>query len=152
MLEARGYVVAVEPGQAWIESARQSACGSCASKGHCGTGLMGDALSGGGHVSRVMALDSIGVAVGDEVIVGLPEEGMLQASLLLYGLPLLGLVGGMVAAQPLGEGAAIASGVAGLLAGLALVRPLTRRLLGGTPQPVVLSRVPAARVVACSRS
>ncbi len=150
MLEARGRVVAVEDGQAWVERVRQSACGSCASKGHCGTALLGDALMGQGQVSRVLALDTLGVKVGEEVIVGLPEEGMLRGSLLLYGLPLLGLIGGMLAMQPLGEGWALLAGIVGLLLGLACVRPLAQRVIGHHTQACILARVETP-VTLCTR-
>lgn len=152
MLEARGRVIAIEQGLALVESVRQSACGSCSSKGHCGTGLMGDALAGSGHVSRIHVQIDMDVQTGDEVIIGLPEEGMLQASLLLYGLPLLGLIGGMIATQPWGEGVAITAGVIGLLAGMALVRPLSRRLLRQHTQPRILSRIERNRVPVCPPS
>ncbi|MEW6764828.1 MAG: SoxR reducing system RseC family protein [Pseudomonadota bacterium] len=141
MLEARGRVVAIEAGRAWVESARESACGSCSSKGHCGTALFGDALTGVGQVSRVLAVDPIGVAVGDEVVLGLPEEGMLRASLLMYGMPISGLIGGLAVAQPLGDGVALLVGVCALLGGLALIRPLAHRLIGHQTQASILARV-----------
>ncbi len=152
MLEAQGRVIAIEKGVALVESARQSACGGCASKGHCGTGLMGDALSGAGHASRMYVPTALDLQPGDEVVIGLPEEGMLQASLMLYGLPLTGMLGGMVAAQPLGEGLAIVSGVIGLCVGMALVRPLSHRLLGQKTQPCILSRIDRNRIPPCPSS
>ncbi|MFZ5579966.1 MAG: SoxR reducing system RseC family protein [Pseudomonadota bacterium] len=154
MLEARGRVVAIEEGGVWVESVRQSACGACASKGHCGTALFGDALTGQGRFDRILARDDVGVGVGEDVIVGLPEEGMLRASLMLYGLPLLGLIGGMLLARRWGEGVTLLAGVLGLVASLMLMRTLARRLIGPQTQARILARVEstvAMPVSLCSR-
>lgn len=148
MLEARGRVVAIEDGMAWVESPRQSACGSCASKGHCGTGLLGDALMGG-KVSRMAVRDTLGVRVGDEVILGLPEEGVVRASLLLYGLPLAGFVGGMALFQPAGEGWSLLAGGLGLVGGLLLLGPLGRRAAGRQAEPRILARIQGPVVARC---
>lgn len=151
MLEARARVVAVENGLAWVERPRQSACGSCATKGHCGTALLGDALVGG-QVSRIAVRDTLGVQAGDEVILGLPEEGMLRASLLLYGLPLLGLVGGLALFQPAGEGWALFAGMLGLTAGLVLLRPLSRRIATRQAEPCILARIASPSLARCDPS
>lgn len=148
MLEARGRIVAIEDGMAWVESPRQSACGSCVSKGHCGTGLLGDALTGA-RVSRIAVRNTLDAQVGDEVVLGLPEDGVVRASLLLYGLPLAGLVVGMGLAQSAGDGWALLAGLAGLGAGLLLLRPLGRRAARLTTEPLLLARLDGPLVVRC---
>jgi sigma-E factor negative regulatory protein RseC len=67
---------------------------------------------------------------GDRVVIGVHERGVVRASLLLYMLPLLGLIlfavfGGLVGERFLAvasELPSIIGGLLGLLGGLALVR------------------------------
>ena len=42
------------------------------------------------------AIDSLNVKVGQNVVVGIPEDTLLQASIWMYLIPLLGLVGGAI--------------------------------------------------------
>ena len=129
MLETQGRVVAVEAGLAWIESERTGGCGSCASKGACDSQLFGEALPPPPS-SLILAQDPLGVHVGDKVLLGIAEEGVLRAALLMYGLPIAGLLLGLIVAQPLGDGWAMIAGAAGLglaLAAVWLLGRLTRR-------------------------
>lgn len=121
MLETQGRVIAVEPGYAWVECVRQGGCGSCASKGSCGTQLLGEALSPGVS-QQVRARDPLGVRVGDVVVLGITEEGGLRAAFLLYGLPVSGLLLGLVLGQPLGDIWAALAGGGGMLAALGAVQ------------------------------
>ena len=63
--------------------------------------------------------------VGDEVLIGLHEQGLVQASAAVYLVPLItGLLGGVAAASAFGAGDAIvlAGAVAGFAGGLAWAR------------------------------
>ncbi len=129
MLETQGRVIAVEAGFAWVESVRQGGCSSCASKGACGSQLLGEALtpaSSGQEAHHVLARDPLGVRVGDIVLLGVEEKGALRAAFLMYGLPLFGLMSGLLLAQPWGDLWALAAGGAGLGLALAMVRWLGR--------------------------
>ncbi len=148
MLEARGVVVAIEEGMAWVESARPSACGHCAAKGHCSAGLLGRALSPGG-ASRIAVRDTHGLRVGEEVVLGLPEEGLMRAAWLLYGLPLAGFIGGLALLQGAGEGWALLAGLLGLGAGLGLLRLLGRRAAAGKAEPCILARIQGPTSAPC---
>lgn len=143
MLEARGRVVAIEAGLAWVESARQGGCSSCASKGACGSQMLGEALSPAPASNRVLAQDDLGVSVGDEVLFGIPEDGALRAALVMYGVPLLGLMLGVVLTQAWGDGWAGLTGFLGLGLGLLLVRlwPHSRSV---AVRPLILERLPSA--------
>ena len=64
----------------------------------------------------------LGLSEGDEVRLILEPSHLLQATVLVYGLPLAGivlmLVGGWLISRPLSDPEAIAYAIAGLAAGL----------------------------------
>jgi sigma-E factor negative regulatory protein RseC len=79
------------------------------------------------------------------VVVGLEETALLRASLLLYLLPILALLGGAVAGTGLagaggGDWPGIAGGLLGFAAGLAVSRSRSTALQRGTDGGVVLLR------------
>jgi len=149
VLETQGRVIAVEAGFAWVESVRQGGCSSCASKGACGSQLLGEALtpaSSSQAANHILAQDPVGVRVGDTVLLGIEEEGALRAAFLMYGLPLFGLMSGLLLAQPWGDLWALAAGGAGL--GLALIMVwLLGRASQARPQkiqPMILAHLASA--------
>lgn len=96
-IQEEGVVVAVTADGVWIETRRQSGCQSCSSRGGCGVGLMNKALNRRPHTVR--AQTHLPVQVGDHVRLLLPATALVQASLLMYLLPLLGLIAGAMVGQ-----------------------------------------------------
>lgn len=149
MLETKGRVIAIEAGFAWVESIRQGGCSSCASKGACGSQLLGEALtpaSSSQASNHVLAQDPVGVHVGDTVLIGIEEMGALRAAFLMYGLPLFGLMLGLLLAQPWGDLWASAAGITGFGLALAVVW-LLGRASQARPQkihPMILARLDSA--------
>ncbi len=93
----------------------------CSTCGRCG-------LSADGRSLEVWAEGGPEARPGDEVEVLIPREDRLRAALLLFGLPLAGLLAGAAAgALAGGETAEIAGAGAGLAAGFAAGRLLQRR-------------------------
>ncbi|MBL4834912.1 MAG: SoxR reducing system RseC family protein [Pseudomonas sp.] len=88
MIEERGRVVSVESGAAWVETIRRSTCGSCQARAGCGQALL-ERLGSGARRGFIRVIAAHPVEVGDEVIIGLPEDAVLKASALMYVLPLL---------------------------------------------------------------
>lgn len=147
MIEETARVVAAEGEFVWVETQRQSTCGSCAARQGCGTATLAKVL--GQRRTRVRALNRNVARVGDQVVVGIHERALVRGSLAVYAVPLLGLLaGGTVGAQlqarlqlP-GEVLTLAAGVVGLVAGLLWVKGFTRRIRGDSRyQPVVLRRL-----------
>lgn len=142
MIEQSGRVVAIEDGVAWVETVRRTGCGRCDEPGGCGNGAMNRlARERIGHL-RVLA--SLPVAVGDEVVVGVPEDAMLRGAALIYLLPLAALFAGTLAGDLLwpGDGGAMAGALAGLVAGFGFVRwRSTSKRDDSTVQPVLLRRL-----------
>jgi sigma-E factor negative regulatory protein RseC len=121
MIEESGVVVGVAGESAEVETRRQGACGSCSANGACGTSLLAGFF--GRRPLRLRAENDVGAAPGDWVVVGVPEDGLVRASLAAYLVPLLGFMAGGAAAAVLFPGAG--DGVSALLAfaglGLGLV-------------------------------
>lgn len=144
MIEENARVIRVEEdGFAWVETLRQTACGSCSASSGCGTSVISKLF--GDKRTRVRVIDPLGVKLGEEVIVGIDESALLRSSLMVYILPLLCLVGAALLGQLVlgfGETGVVLSGLGGLLSGLVLLALLTRRLRGNRRyQPVVVRRL-----------
>jgi sigma-E factor negative regulatory protein RseC len=128
VLTETGRVVAVEPGTLWVETIRQSVCGSCAAQKGCGHGLLNQI--GDGHrnylqlSSRRFSRDQF--QIDDRVTIGVPERLMLRGSAVLYLLPLACMLLASLAMPTLlpaiSELASIGGAVGGFAVGLLLVR------------------------------
>lgn len=127
----RGRVIAVtglEPAHhALVEVDASINCARCAEGKGCGAGLLGR-TSGS---RRVDALITSGLKVreGDEVRIELAPGNLLQASMIVYGLPLAGAVlgAGVAYFSGLGELYAAMAALGGILAGLMVARLRLRR-------------------------
>jgi sigma-E factor negative regulatory protein RseC len=149
MIEETGVVVSVEGEVAKVETRRQGACGSCSANGSCGTSLLAQYL--GRRPLLLHAQNRAGAAPGDRVVVGVPEEGLIWASVAAYLVPLLGLMaGGMVGASLLPgmkEAASTIGGLAGLVLGLLWMSRFGRtHAQDPRYRAVVLRRVPGLTV------
>jgi sigma-E factor negative regulatory protein RseC len=145
MIEEQGQVVDVQGEFAWIESERSTTCGSCAVRKGCGTSAIAQVL--GQRRVRLRVLNRINARVGDNVVIGIAESGVVHGSLAVYAVPLLGLFAGALAGQALGSAVldmqsdlpAIAGAVAGFVAALAWLKRFSRaRELDAAYQPVAL--------------
>lgn len=123
MIEERGRVLSVEPGAVWVETVRSSTCGNCAAKAGCGQELL-QRLGSGGSRGFVRALTDRQWQVGDEVVIGVPEDALVRGALWVYMMPLLALFVVALSAQALGgsEPQVILAALAGLAFGFVLVR------------------------------
>jgi sigma-E factor negative regulatory protein RseC len=87
MIEELAVVVKIENYQVWVEGGQNSACGGCLQKASCTTNALGSVLK-----KKSVRVDSdIELKIGDNVMVAIDEAVLLQASLLLYLLPLIAL-------------------------------------------------------------
>lgn len=140
MIEERGTVVAVADKAVWVQTIRQSTCGSCSARKGCGQGALASMTDG--RANQVRVHNGIGAKVGDQVTLGIEESQLLRASLLVYALPLMLLLGGALLAGAIWpglDGPAIAGGLLGLALGFGLLKIVSRD--GGDHpnlQPVLL--------------
>jgi sigma-E factor negative regulatory protein RseC len=122
MIEETGRVLSIEEGFADVETIRTSSCTSCRARHGCGHHAIAQVSSA--NRMRMRAIDPIAVEVGQEVVVGIPEDTLLQASAWMYLVPLLGLVGGAILPSLWngGSGIAVILSIIGFAGGLLLAR------------------------------
>jgi sigma-E factor negative regulatory protein RseC len=96
---------------------------------------------------RLRVLNRINARVGDHVVIGIAESGLLRGSLAVYAMPLLGLFAGALAGHLLGNMVsampsdlfAIAGALGGFVAALAWLKRFSRNKEKDTAyQPVAL--------------
>lgn len=144
MIEEQGRVVAVKGDQVWIETIQQSSCGSCSARATCGQGLMSKFSDG--KRNHIRLTSECPVQLGDQVLLGIPENTLVKSALLAYGMPLLIFILGAAAAEilfQLSEIMVILIGLGSLLTGFILVRSVA----GANSlalQPVILEVLPAS--------
>jgi sigma-E factor negative regulatory protein RseC len=130
MPQEQGYVLSVE-GNGWVQVAteRNSACGHCAAASQCCQSAM--------YNNRVAtrALNRAGAHEGDIVYITMNAPSVLKAALLVYMVPLIGLVLGSVVGGPLGSiltmnatAAAIIFAAVGFIGGLGIAMLVSRHL------------------------
>jgi len=90
MIEERAQVVAIKGNKLVLQAQTQSACGSCSARQGCGTSLLSKVI--GRKFTRFQVENNVDAAVGDTVIVGIAEDALLKGSLVMYVVPLLGML------------------------------------------------------------
>lgn len=145
MIESKAQVLWYQRGRAAVQAEQQSACAHCSSAEGCGSSVLNKAL-GQRHHTIEIACDSP-LKPGQWVLIGVPERGLVLASMITYMLPLFGLIVGAVGGQLLatqlllGEVVSIVGGALGLGAGLLGVRVLSRQRGQQTLQPQLLRQL-----------
>jgi sigma-E factor negative regulatory protein RseC len=126
-----GIVIATSDGVADVSTWRRGACAGCSESASCGIDMQEECPE------VVTAENRVGAWPGDTVELALPDHAALELSLLVWVLPLVGLVVGAFAgtglADRIGLGAD-AAGALGALAGLVVaftgLRQVDRRAAG----------------------
>lgn len=95
-----GKVMSTAEGRVVVRFMRSDACG------HCNA-----CFSLGSHEADVELDNPLGARVGDVVSIELKGSGMVRASLIMYGLPLLGLLAGVVVGAQWGDLYAAVGGI-----------------------------------------
>jgi len=149
MLTESARVIRRDGDRVELELQRVSACDNCELGQGCGTGALGRLL---GRRSRPLVIETDqDCHAGDRVMLALPESALVRASLLLYGLPLLGLLlGGLVAMLfALAEWLVVAAAGLGLFAGCKVAAHAAKRieLSGQAPYIRQISVNPAPEIL-----
>lgn len=95
MIVETGRVVSIEDGKAVVEIEKGAACATCAST-RC-------ACNYGTKTVTVTAEDPVGVRENQLVQISVPEGIALRAALIVYGIPLVALIAGILVGEYLGE-------------------------------------------------
>jgi sigma-E factor negative regulatory protein RseC len=153
MIEEQGTVVSLRGKLAEVRTQRRGGCDGCDSSAGCGTALVDRFL--GRRTVTLRARNPVGARVGDRVVIGVREGGLLAAALAAYLVPILGLIAGGVLGQWLGQpgpppdpsaAGADTSALVGALLGFMLALFWLRRYSAGRARrteldPVVLRRL-----------
>lgn len=158
MIEETGELISCDGDYAWVETQRKSACGSCSVNKGCGTGALSKMY--GDKFSRVKALNKIKAKEGETVILGLAEEALVRGSMIMYGLPLIGLILGGILGVSVAKAFALNNvdglsalfGITGLVLGFYIVSLFNRRVAKDERyQPVILRYCDAVSSVSISK-
>ena len=122
-----------------VELLRESACAGCDLNQGCGTGALGRLL--GRRTRPLLVSCDRELSPGDRVVLGLPEAALVRASLLVYGLPLLGMVIAAGVAHlwfELSEGLVVVCAAAGFFVGFRGASRLAAELVQSRLLPAVI--------------
>jgi sigma-E factor negative regulatory protein RseC len=144
MIEEQAIVTKIENRQVWVQGGQNSACGACLQKASCSTNAIGSVLN-----KKPVPVDcDLPLATGDKVMVAIDESLLLQASLLLYLMPLLALFTGAGLAEWLSSGVAdseiwvAGSAVSAFLLSLWPINRAQNRLIANNRvRPVVVRKI-----------
>lgn len=121
MILETGVVVDLFAGGVVVETHRAGGCQSCSSRAGCGVGALQQVF--GRHRHQVTAFTNLSLRIGDQVQLALPASVLVEASLLMYLLPLIALLVGAVVGQSLlgSNGMAMVGGSAGFILSILFV-------------------------------
>ena len=147
MIEEQAQVVEMNGDQLVLQAQTKSSCGSCAASKGCGTSVLAKVV--GRKFTRFHADNSVDAEVGDTVIVGISEQALLRGSLVMYMVPIMGLLVFALVSEQLVDMLAenrdlliAGSGIAGLVTGSLLSRwYFQRRVNVHRFRPVVLRKI-----------
>ncbi|MDH3799027.1 MAG: SoxR reducing system RseC family protein [Desulfobacterales bacterium] len=94
MATEQGVVLRTDSEDAWVKTARSSACEGCTARGSCHT-------TGGGQDMEVKAINSAGASVGDRIVLSFETASLLKATFLIYVFPIILMIAGAVLGQVL---------------------------------------------------
>ncbi|GAC33546.1 SoxR reducing system RseC family protein [Paraglaciecola polaris] len=149
MIEEVGTVIDVQSqhGQQIIKIATQvkSTCGSCHAKDNCGTGVIARALANKRDALWLKCDEA--VAIGQEVKLGVPEAMLLNASVLVYILPLFSLIGFAIVSSMLftSEGWVILFSLLGATFSFLGVKRYIAKHSKGQFEPMLLAVLPSLK-------
>ena len=125
-------LVALDDMGAWVDADRRGVCGNCSARSGCGTTLLNALHPRHKDYLHVLVDHELRgrLRVGDTVEISMSDELVVQASAIMYLLPLGLLLAGAIAGSTLVTGDA--GTAAGSILGLALGAGLARLLARGT--------------------
>lgn len=100
LVEGTARVVAIEGKRAWLIPEQTSSCGHCPSSGGCASKSIGS-LESRLEMRRFAIDNASGLVVGERVVVGIAQDALVKASLMVYVLPLVITMIAGIAAQSL---------------------------------------------------
>lgn len=148
MIEETGVVVDIRGDWAVVEPSQRTACSSCSVSGGCGTSSLARLF--GRRRQQHYAHNPLHAKPGDQVVMGLEEKALLTGSVLMYLVPLIGMILGAIlfsewlGADASSEWAALLGGAGGLIGGLGLAAYVSRRQRN-TLYPIIMRILSGSR-------
>lgn len=141
MIEKTTRVAATLREYALLEVQSQSPCGQCRVAGHCGTSVLRRWF--GRRDKPIRVRNHLGLKAGEQAVIGIRESGLLEASFLVYLLPVItmALAASTGAARGSGDGVVALCSIFGLGAGLYVSNYIASRTRGKRCQAVLLRKV-----------
>ncbi|AJC67314.1 SoxR-reducing system protein RseC [Dickeya zeae] len=139
MIKEWATVVSWQAGIAVLHCEQRSGCQSCQSRTSCGTGLLNQ--MGGAPTHQLSVAYPQPLSPGQRVEIGLAESSLLRSAMLVYLLPLLGLMLGATLMQYWleSEPATVIGAFVGVAVSFALVKRLSAKISNNQRyQPVIL--------------
>lgn len=100
MLTEQAIVEQVTDSGVWVSTRTLTTCSSCQQQNNCATGVIAKALPG--RQQRLFVPTEKLLLTGQQVEIAIESDAVLQSSLLVYGMPLLGFFIGLLAAAAAG--------------------------------------------------
>ncbi|MEA9392427.1 SoxR-reducing system protein RseC [Acerihabitans sp. TG2] len=91
MIKEWATVISWQQGVAQLRCEQHSGCGSCHSQGTCGTSILNK--MGPESTQQLNVISTQPLVPGQRVEVGITEASLIRSALLVYMLPLVGLIG-----------------------------------------------------------
>ncbi len=145
MITEDAIVSRVEPNVVWVKARQQSVCGACKARSGCGQEVL--QRLGGSWSEMPVETGNFSCAQlkpGARVTIGIAENAVLTASLVTYGLPVIGMLVALLLVAPLASSVySVFAAAVGLYAG-GLAAQQWARVYGRSAgyQPVLLSIQP----------
>lgn len=141
MVTETALVLDVEDDFAWVECISRSACGHCHAADSCGNSTIAKAFAPRSHRFQVKLKHP--VLPGQRIDIGLPAQSLVRSALLVYIMPLILMIAGVLVAVGLfgnTDNIALIGCAVGALMGFFGARWWAKRLNNNRAyQPVMLS-------------
>ncbi len=153
MIIAEAHVRRCDDQFIYVDVQRPGGCDSCDSRSSCGTSMLAPLFSRHDAPIKVARAGARARLPGEKVRIGIQEKPFIRGTLLLYLLPLLGLIGGAMLGQWLAESffpsvnetPVILGGLSGLTAAFWLIKRIST-VAAKAPDIVILDDTPSRRV------
>lgn len=125
MLEQIATVVETRGDQLWVETESRSSCSHCSSAS-CTTSVVAKLF--GIKRNRLQLENTLGATIGQQIVIGIPDDLLIRASLWAYLLPILMMILFTLAGNLTGASDGLQSLMAlmGLAIGFVLLHRVTR--------------------------
>jgi sigma-E factor negative regulatory protein RseC len=129
VIRETGRVVAIDDDSVWVETIQQSACQTCVAEKGCGQSLIAKITGKTTAIKVLLGQHDVSyVGMDENVVIGIPEHVVVSGTLLVYLLPLLTMIAGILLADSLAitsttaDFYAVLGGLFGLVIGSLIVR------------------------------